>query len=104
MPQESTERERIVLIRDKYGGDETRITKEDEERLASGEPLAYIIGHIPFLGLSISLRTKPLIPRSETEWWTEKLVGEIREKSCAVLDLCAGSGAIGLAILKHCPN
>ncbi len=43
---------------------------------ASGadEPLAYQIGDQPFLGLTIYLDSQPLIPRPETEWWTEQLL------------------------------
>jgi release factor glutamine methyltransferase len=78
--------------------------REDLIRLASGEPLAYVIGWIPFLGLSLRLDSHPLIPRPETEWWTEVLITHIREEygntPIRVLDLCAGSGAIGLAVLQ----
>ena len=92
------------IIRDKYAGDASLVTPEDPKRLASGEPVAYIIGWIPFLGLQITLSSKPLIPRPETEWWTELLIAYITEKygdtPVTILDLCAGSGAIGLALLK----
>ncbi len=50
----------------------------DKERLASGEPLAYVIGYQPFLGLKIYLDSKPLIPRPETEWWTEQLLDALQ--------------------------
>lgn len=108
-----------ALIREKYKGDKEALAKEDLERLKGGEPLAYVIGNIPFLGLSIGLSSHPLIPRPETEWWTEHLIAHIKARDntmiyhskiepssgrVRVLDLCAGSGAIGLAILKHCPN
>jgi release factor glutamine methyltransferase len=96
------------LVRDKYHGDASLITKEDTDRLASGEPLAYVIGWIPFLGLQIDLQSKPLIPRPETEWWTELLITHIadidKDRPIAVLDLCAGSGAIGLALLNALPT
>jgi release factor glutamine methyltransferase len=100
------------LVRDKYNGDRKQVTASDLERLAKGEPLAYVIGWIPFLGLRIELDTpgtRPLIPRVETEWWTEKLVqhlllAENSRTPLRVLDLCAGSGAIGLSILKHVPE
>lgn len=93
-----------LLARDKYDGDASRITETDRERLAVGEPLAYVIGWIPFQGLRIDLAAHPLIPRPETEWWTGELIERIGDRALSVLDLCAGSGAIGLAILKHCPN
>lgn len=89
-----------ALIREKYAGDRSSNLEEDLERLEQGEPLAYVIGHIPFLGLSLDLSSHPLIPRPETEWWVEKLIAEVPSGS-RVLDLCAGSGAIGLALLKH---
>ncbi len=94
-----------ALVREKYAGDRDAAgLAEDIVRLEAGEPLAYIIGTQPFLGLSINLGSLPLIPRPETEWWTELLCERIGDAPLRVLDLCAGSGAIGLAILKHCPN
>ena len=70
------------------------------------EPLAYIIGDQPFLGLKIFLDSRPLIPRPETEWWTEQLLLHVgfRKPNMKFLDLCAGSGAIGCAALARLPN
>lgn len=69
------------------------------------KPLAYRIGNIPFLDTTIFLDSRPLIPRPETEYWVGHAIEEIR--GCAkahprisVLDLCAGSGCIGVAVLK----
>lgn len=97
-----------ALRRDKYDDDPEANMAADLERLAAGEPLAYVIGWIPFLGLKIHLDSFPLIPRPETEWWTEQLIAHLREKfgnePFSVLDLCAGSGAIGLAVLKELPH
>lgn len=94
------------LLEEKYAGIVSPAYEAGRLRLASGEPLAYVIGTIPFLGLSIHLDSKPLIPRPETEWWTERLIQELKKRATPVriLDLCAGSGAIGCAILKHVPN
>lgn len=97
-----------MLARDKYEGNESKVTDEDRARLAAGEPLGYIIGWVPFLGLRLDLSSRPLIPRPETEWWTEQLIEQLRERfddsPFRLLDLCAGSGAIGLSILKAFPN
>lgn len=94
-----------ALVREKYNGNRNAEgVAKDISRLAAGEPLAYVIGHIPFLGLSLELFSRPLIPRPETEWWTELLAEHIGQRPLRVLDLCAGSGAIGLALLKLCPH
>jgi release factor glutamine methyltransferase len=96
-----------ALRREKYANDPSAYMSADISRLANGEPLAYVIGTQPFLGLSIYLDSHPLIPRPETEWWTELLIERINSSTDTVLealDMCAGSGAIGLALLAHCPN
>lgn len=59
---------------------------------------------MPFLGLTIYLDSRPLIPRPETEWWVEQLIEGIRPAvGPNVLDLCAGSGAIGCALMRAFP-
>ncbi len=95
-----------LLIQDKYEGstENKHLLRRDMARLAVGEPLAYVIGWIPFLGLKICLNSKPLIPRPETEWWTEELIRSLSSTKLTVLDLCAGSGAIGCAVLKLLSN
>lgn len=119
-------KDKEALILEKYRGSrEAEGLAGDLERLTAGEPLAYVIGHIPFLGVKVWLDSRPLIPRPETEWWTEELIKKIHTRSeladtketevstmiyhstsprLRVLDLCAGSGAIGLAVLKHCAD
>ncbi len=107
-PYEVTTTEKAQLLRDKYDGDPSRDLSKDLARLASGEPLAYVIGWVPFLGLRIGLDSRPLIPRPETEWWTEQLHRRLKERfedrPFTFLDLCAGSGAIGLSVLAAFPN
>ncbi len=66
------------LLEEKYAGDASAPGfAHDCERLATGEPLAYVIGWQPFLGLKISLDSHPLIPRPETEWWAEQLLNTL---------------------------
>lgn len=94
-----TNRDETWLLTEKYHGEKTALFYADCARLAAGEPLAYLIGSIPFLSTTITLNSRPLIPRPETEFWVETFLtthpsfGEAR-----VLDLCAGSGAIGVAV------
>lgn len=105
---DATNEERALLIRDKYDGNGDADLSEDLARLFKGEPLAYVIGWMPFMSLRIDLDSRPLIPRPETEWWTEELIAHLRERfgetPFAFLDLCAGSGAIGLAVLSAFPH
>lgn len=64
----------------------------------------YARGSVPFLGTTISLDSKPLIPRTETEYWVEKALQEISDDGeVRVLDLFSGSGCIGVATLFHKP-
>lgn len=95
------------LLRDKYEGIESEAFFLDVERLKTGIPLAYIIGWVPFLGTKIWLDSSPLIPRPETEFWVQKAIDNIKLGNISnpkVLDLCAGSGCIGVAVLKHVPE
>jgi release factor glutamine methyltransferase len=91
------------LLKETYHGEKTEGFFADVERLQKGEPLAYIIGHIPFLDCTIWLDSRPLIPRPETEFWVEKAIEDIKSagpSSPRLLDLCAGSGCIGVAAAK----
>lgn len=99
------------LLEEKYGGVATPLYEADKRRLLADEPLAYVIGFQPFLGLKIYLDSHPLIPRPETEWWTDQMIttltnretieGSFGERPTRLLDLCAGSGAIGCATLAR---
>lgn len=95
------------LLAEKYNGEQSNAFLADLSRLQAGEPLAYLIGSIPFLDCTIYLDSKPLIPRTETEFWTESLIKVIKSTSLSspkVLDLCAGSGAIGVAVAHSIPD
>lgn len=104
----TTPSDAALIRRDKYHNDPTVDITADLARVAAGEPLAYVIGWIPFLGVRIALDSHPLIPRPETEWWTEQLIAHLKDRfgtnPFTLLDLGAGSGAIGIAVLAHLPH
>ncbi len=67
-----------------------------------GVPLQYILGIWEFYSLPFYVGYGVLIPRPDTELLVEKAVEEIKDKNAVVFDLCAGSGAVGIAIKKNC--
>jgi release factor glutamine methyltransferase len=98
------------LLEEKYQGEKSEAFFSDCKRLALGEPLAYIIGYSPFMNCKIWLDNKPLIPRPETEYWVNEAIDTIKNNatlslgleitSPKILDMCAGSGCIGVSLLK----
>ena len=62
--------------------------------MSSEEPEAYVIGWQPFIGLKIYLDSRPLIPRTETEWWTEQFLNKVRdEQAYSVEEVSQRDGA-----------
>ena len=75
------------------------------QRRAAREPVAYILGEQEFWSMPFLVSPDVLIPRPESELLVERaaaLFGK-REES-RILDLCAGSGAVGLAIAGELPQ
>ena len=64
-------------------------------------PLDKIIGYTDFINVRIPFEKSTLTPRQETEILTDMIIKDIKGKKLDVLDLCSGSGCIGLAIAKN---
>lgn len=80
--------------------DERLFLKFIEER-KQGKPIAYITREKEFMGFSFKVTQETLIPRPDTEILVTEAVEQIKEKKYTkILDLCSGSGAIGLSIAK----
>ena len=70
-------------------------------------PLQYLLGNVPFIDIKILVEPPVLIPRPETEEWCDTLITELKRTLKAelkILDLCTGSGCIGLSLAKAFPQ
>ncbi len=78
---------------------EERVEALVQRRLA-GEPVAYIVGEWEFFGVPLDICDDVLIPRWDTEVLAERAILRAKQagEGARALDLCAGSGCIGLAI------
>ena len=76
------------------------------QRRLGGEPVAYIVGEWEFYGLPLNVSSEVLIPRIDTEVLAERGILKARAagEGARVLDLCAGSGCIGLAVAAQVPQ
>ncbi len=93
-------REKLLFLYDKA------VSIEDAARFSSlaakrkdGCPLSYIVGEREFYSLPFRVTPATLIPRPDTETLVDWAIPI--SKSCRVLDLCCGTGCIGLSIAKN---
>lgn len=82
--------------------------REAGEQRAAGRPLQYILGEWGFLSLTLAVGEGVLIPRPDTELLCEAaaewLKGMEGSAPARVLDLCAGSGCVGLGLASLFPG
>lgn len=93
--------ELVLANRDQYANEEccTRM-EEYTQRILEGEPLAYVLEEWSFYGMPLYVDKNVLIPRDDTCAVTELAIrqGLFLDQDPRILDLCTGSGCIGLAL------
>jgi len=93
-----------LSCRDLYAPDEVvKGVEAGLKRLLEGEPIAYILGQWEFYGLPLKVTPDVLIPRDDTCAVAELAIRQalFLEQDPRILDLCCGSGCIGLAIASR---
>ena len=91
---------------------ECSLSPEEHERLEAllqrrvqGEPVQYLLHSACFMGLNFYVDSRVLIPRQDTETLVEAVIVALRPlEKPRMLDLCAGSGAIGLSVKTLAPD
>ena len=101
-------REELLVMGNIFATDAGIKKKIDEslERRLGGEPLAYVLGEWEFYSLPLIVNENVLIPRIDTELLAQEVINLLRRKvwQTRMLDLCAGSGCIGLAVAANVPS
>lgn len=95
-----TTKEDLLLEKRRYGLKE-EISQKELELLEQNYPIQYIMGYIEYANVRINLNHKVLIPRYETEELIYLIANNYLKDNMKVLDLCCGSGFIGLALKKN---
>ena len=76
----------------------------DLQKRGDRVPLQHLLGQWEFMGLPFIVSPDVLIPRPETEWLVEYVLERYTDRPVKVLDLCTGSGCIGISIQKLLPQ
>ena len=96
--------EELIANRDMYASEEICRRAEDfVDRYCKGEPVPYILGQWDFYDMTLEITPDVLIPRDDTMVVTELAIKKalFLEQNPRILDLCTGSGCIGIAIAKR---
>lgn len=102
--------EYFVKMHDEVSEDIVTSYFEAIDKRITHYPLQYIVGEWEFMGMPFKVNENVLIPRQDTEILVEKaleIIGSEFEKikgKISVMDMCTGSGCIGISVAKKCQN
>lgn len=99
--------EEAALLREAAGPDASRLERLVRRRVA-GEPLEHVVGWVAFDGDRVAIAPGVFVPRQRTAYLVEVAADALAVRAGdgpgTVLDLCCGSGALGLALARRRPG
>jgi len=93
-----------IRLENEFSDEEIIRLEELIDRRIAGEPLQYLLGEWEFMGLPFAVKEGVLIPRPETELLCEQGFDFLETRPPErrrLLDLCCGTGCIGIAAKKY---
>lgn len=96
----------LLCLNDKISAQKISQFRALKKLRARGVPMQYIVGEAWFFGLKFKVNKNVLIPRPESELMVERALTIAHEhKTCSIIDVGTGSGAIAIAIARNssCP-
>lgn len=98
-------KEQIVLFWDnELKEEDIQSFFRDIKKINEGVPVQYITNTQEFMKLNFYVDENVLIPQPDTEILVEEVIKYYKNTECKVLDLCTGSGAIGISLAKFIDN
>ncbi|MFG1609379.1 putative protein N(5)-glutamine methyltransferase [Actinoplanes sp. NPDC049265] len=94
------EEEATMLIK---AADDDAALRQTVARRARGEPLEQVVGFADFAGVRVKMRPGVFVPRVRSELLVREAIRRTAEHA-VVVDLCCGSGALGLAVARQRPG
>jgi release factor glutamine methyltransferase len=91
-----------ALVLRESAADDVQLEAMTARRVA-GEPLEAVVGWASFCGLRVLVSPGVFVPRTRTELLAETALDRTRSGS-TVVDLCCGTGAVGLVVASHVPG
>ena len=99
------EKDKLILhYEDEIKQDSFNEYKKIIEKIVNGIPLQYITNNQDFMNMNFYVDENVLIPQPDTEILVQEVIDVYKGRTCKILDLCTGSGAIGIALAKYIDN
>lgn len=98
-------KEQIIVSYDKeLESEKMQLFCSAVKKIKNGVPVQYITNSQEFMGIKFYVDENVLIPQPDTEILVEEVIKKYSNTECKILDLCTGSGAIGIALAKYIDN